>query len=87
MWSLEDSQCIAGEHLGAKDVPSLVVQPTMDSGVFSSDAQAIFDGLATSDKQLVDLPGDHYFRGVPGTPRADAAELIAAWVRVRVGDP
>jgi hypothetical protein len=87
MWSLEESQCRAPEHLGAIDVPALVVQPTMDAGVFPSDARAIFDGLASTDKRLVDMPGDHYFRGVPGTPRADVAELIGEWVRERAGDP
>lgn len=87
MWSLDDSQCLSSEHLGAIAVPALVVQPTMDSGVFPSDARAIFDGLGTVDKRLVEMPGDHYFRGLPGTPRADLAELIAEWVRDRAGDP
>ncbi len=87
MWSLDESQCRSAEHLGAIAVPALVVQATMDSGVFPSDARAILDGLAAGDKRLVDMPGDHYFRGVAGTPRGDVAELISEWVSERVGDP
>jgi pimeloyl-ACP methyl ester carboxylesterase len=84
MWSLDESQCRSAEHLAAIAVPSLVVQATMDSGVFPSDARTIFEGLAAADKQLVEMPGDHYFRDVPGTPRADVAERIDEWVRARV---
>ncbi len=87
MWSLKESQCRSAEHLGAVAVPALVVQPTMDCGVFPSDARAIRDGLASTDKRLVEMPGDHYFRGVAGTPRADVAELVCGWVRERAGDP
>lgn len=87
MWSLEESQCQSAEHLGAIAVPALVVQPTMDTGVFPSDAHAILDGLASADKQLVEMCGDHYFRDVSGTPRADVAELVGEWVRERAGNP
>jgi hypothetical protein len=83
MWSLDESQCRAGEHLGAIELPALVVQPTMDAGVFPSDAQAILDGLASADKQLVEMPADHYFRAAAGTPRADLAALIGDWVGAR----
>lgn len=83
MWSLDDSRCSSGEHLGAIGAPSLVIQATMDTGVFPSDAQAIFEALASSDKELHHMPGDHYFRGASGTPRADVADLIAEWVGER----
>lgn len=83
MWSLDESSCRSSEHLGAIDVPALVVQATMDAGVFPSDARTIHDGLASADKQLVEMPGDHYFRGVGGTPRADVADLITEWVGAR----
>jgi hypothetical protein len=82
MWSLTESQCNSEEHLAAISLPSLVVQPTMDTGVFPSDARAIHDGLAATDKQLVELPGDHYFRGVEGA-RARVADLLAGWVTER----
>jgi pimeloyl-ACP methyl ester carboxylesterase len=82
MWSLSESQCNSEEHLAAISLPSLIVQPTMDTGVFPSDARAIHDGLAATDKQLVELPGDHYFRDVEGA-RAQVADLLAAWVTER----
>lgn len=84
MWSLTESQCNSEEHLGAITLPSLIVQPAMDTGVFPSDAQAIHDGLAATDKQLHELPGDHYFRGVEGA-RSEVADLLAAWVNDRAG--
>ncbi len=82
MWSLSESQCNSEEHLAAISLPSLIVQPTMDTGVFPSDARAIHNGLAATDKQLVELPGDHYFRGVEGA-RTQVADLLAAWVTER----
>lgn len=84
MWSLTESQCNSEEHLAAITLPSLVVQPTMDTGVFPSDARAIFDGLAAADKQHVELPGDHYFRGVDGA-RAQVADLLGEWTNQRAG--
>lgn len=84
MWSLDDSQCRAGEHLAAIALPALVVQATRDTGCFPSDAQAIHDGLASTDKQRVDLPGDHYFREQPGQREA-VADVVAAWTRARAG--
>ena len=51
----------------------------MDAGVFPSDARTIHDALASSDKRLVELPGDHYFLGVPGA-RDALADLLAGWV-------
>lgn len=83
MWSLEESQCRSPEYLGLIDSPALVVQASADTGVFPSDAQAIFEQLASADKQLVEMPGDHYFRG-PGQ-REELAELLIEWVRARTG--
>ncbi len=84
MWSLEESQCRSAESLQLIDAPALVIQASADTGVFPSDARAIFNGLGARDKQLVTMPGDHYFRG-PGSPRADLAELIDSWVSERSG--
>jgi pimeloyl-ACP methyl ester carboxylesterase len=78
MWSLDESRCGGEEHLQKIALPALVVQATMDSGVFPSDAAAIAGALASEDKQLVELPGDHYFRG-PDEPRERLADLIASW--------
>jgi hypothetical protein len=82
MWSLEDSRCGGAEHLAKIAVPALVVQPTQDTGVFASDAAAIFDALASTDKQRIDLEGDHYFRE-PAGAREELADAIVAWVATR----
>lgn len=84
MWSLEESQCRSAESLRLIDDPALVIQASADTGVFPSDARAIFESLGSRDKQFVTMPGDHYFRG-PGSPRGDLAELIDSWVQARSG--
>jgi pimeloyl-ACP methyl ester carboxylesterase len=78
MWSLEHSRCGGEEHLRTIELPALVIQATMDTGVFPSDARAIEAALASDDKRLVELPGDHYFRGVDGA-RERLADEIAGW--------
>jgi pimeloyl-ACP methyl ester carboxylesterase len=83
MWSLEHSRCGGEEHLRTIELPALVIQATMDTGVFPSDARAIEAALASSDKRLIELPGDHYFRGVDGA-RERLADEIAAWCSERV---
>jgi hypothetical protein len=83
MWSLEDSRCGGEEHLRKITLPALVIQPTMDTGVFPSDAAGIEAALASTDKQRFDLPGDHYFR-TPADARETVADLIAGWVSERV---
>jgi hypothetical protein len=79
MWSLDDSRCGGAEHLAEITLPALVVSATGDTGVFRSDAAGIFDALASVDKQLIELPGDHYFRG-PAGERDAVADLLAEWV-------
>lgn len=79
MWSLDDSHCGGAEHLAEITLPALVVQATMDTGVFPSDAAAILDALGSKDKQLVELSGDHYFRA-PAGARDRLADLLAGWV-------
>jgi hypothetical protein len=80
MWSLEASECQGAPHLARIAVPSLVVQSTADRGVFPSDARAIFDALAATDKQLELIPGEHYFET---GGRDEVADLIAAWIEER----
>ena len=82
MWSLDDSPCSAAKHLPVIDLPALVVQADSDAGVFPSDAQAIYDGLGSSDKQLLTLTGDHYFL-TPDTARDELADAVAGWVGER----
>jgi hypothetical protein len=79
MWSLDDSRCGGAEHLVEITLPALVVQPTMDTGVFPSDAAAILEALGSRDKQLVDLTADHYFRE-PAGARDKLADVLAGWV-------
>jgi hypothetical protein len=83
MWSLDHSRCGGEEHLNQLTLPALVVQPTMDVGVFPSDAVAIADALASADKQLIELEGDHYFRQ-PAGARDRVADLIAEWTSDRL---
>ena len=80
MWSLSDSYCRGAPHLQRITVPSLVIQSTADTGVFPSDASAIFDNLAAKDKTLETIPGDHYLES-PEEARADVADLIATWLK------
>lgn len=84
MWSLSASDCRAEPHLARIREPALVVQSTADKGCFPSDARAIFDGLACSDKTLEHVPGDHYLQHPDGA-REDVADLIAGWLRHRTG--
>lgn len=77
MWSLRTSQCTAAPHLARITVPSLVIHATADECVYDSDARAIFDALATSDKTLDHIKDTHY---LPDS-RPRAAYLIDAWVR------
>ena len=78
MWSLSESQCRAEPHLARVTVPSLVIQSTGDTGVFPSDAHAMYDALASADKTIEEPPGDHYFQH--SGSRADTADLVAAWL-------
>jgi hypothetical protein len=82
MWSLDDSRCDGAEHLAKIALPALVIQPTMDVGVFPSDAAGIADALASADKRLEHLGGDHYFRE-PAGARDAVADLAAEWVAER----
>ena len=83
MWSLSESQCRAEPHLRRITQPALVLQSDADQGCFWSDAQAIFDALASPDKTLEEMPGDHYLLDPPGA-RDQAADMIAAWAATRV---
>jgi pimeloyl-ACP methyl ester carboxylesterase len=82
MWSLRDSQCQGAPHLRRVTTPALVVQSTADVGVFPSDAQIIHDALASPDKDLVWIEGDHYLEN-PGNARGDVADLLTSWIAVR----
>jgi pimeloyl-ACP methyl ester carboxylesterase len=84
MWSLRTSQCTAAPHLARITLPSLVIHATADACVYESDARALYDALAATDKQLVFVKADHYLQE-PAGARSKAADLIAAWVASRGG--
>ena len=82
MWSLTDSHCSGEEHLARIRVPSLVIQSDADTGVFPSDARAIYEGLGAQDKRLEMVAGDHYLQQ-PGNAREEVADLVVAWLASR----
>lgn len=83
MWSLETSKCQGGPQLAKLELPALVVQSLGDMGVFPSDARAIFDAVASTDKQLEFVPGAHYFEDSEEY-RDRAAALMLDWIEGKV---
>ena len=83
MWSLTDSDCSAASHLARLDIPTLLIHADADSGVFPSQAQEIYEGIAAADKEFVTMAGDHYFVE-PAGARDQVADLVADWTRARV---
>lgn len=83
MWSLETSKCQGGPQLAKLELPALVVQSLGDMGVFPSDARAIFDAVASTDKRLEFVPGAHYFED-SDAHRDRAAALMLDWIEGKV---
>ncbi len=83
MWSLRDSCCRGAEHLARITEPALVIQSDADTGVFPSDAQTILQQLASSDKELHMISGDHYLQE-PSDARTGVADLIHNWLQQRL---
>ncbi len=81
MWSLRHAQTRAEPHLARIDCPALVINAEQDTGVFPSDAQRIYDALASTDKTLHSADTDHYFT-TPGA-RSEKADTIAKWIAKR----
>jgi pimeloyl-ACP methyl ester carboxylesterase len=79
MWSLDESQCQGAPHLRRITVPALVIQSLADTGVFPSDAAAIYEALGSADKEQVLVAGDHYLVE-PADARPEVADRIAAWL-------
>jgi len=82
MWSLETSKCQGGGQLAKIELPALVVQSTADMGVFPTDAHGVFAALASRDKTLNLIPGDHYFEDSEAN-RLAMVDLVAAWIAAR----
>ncbi len=81
MWSLRVAQTRAEPHLARITDPALVINAEADTGVFPSDAQRIYDALASTDKTNVSINTDHYFT-TPGA-RSEQADTIATWIKKR----
>jgi len=82
MWSLEYSQCRSIPHLERITVPSLVIQSMADTGVFPIDAHTLHDHLASADKTIEFIAGDHYLQ-TPDDAREVMANLVAGWLDAR----
>ena len=82
MWSLSDSQCSGEANLAKVTSPAIVIGSDADQGCYPSDAQIIYDALASTDKQLHTVPGDHYLLTPEGS-RDRVADLIADWLKER----
>ena len=83
MWSLNESWCQADIHLPRITVPSLVIQSDGDTGVYSSDANNIYEMLGADDKQLEMISGDHYLQE-PHDARDNVADMIDGWLSQRI---
>jgi pimeloyl-ACP methyl ester carboxylesterase len=81
MWSLRVAQTRAEPHLARVTCPALVINAEADTGVFPSDAQRIYDALASTDKTQCSIDTDHYFT-TPGA-RSEQADTIAKWINKR----
>ncbi|OBG12075.1 alpha/beta hydrolase [Mycolicibacterium celeriflavum] len=81
MWSLRCAQTRAEPHLNRITSPALVINADQDTGVYPSDAQHIFDALASADKAQCSIDTDHYFT-TPGA-RSEQADTIAKWIAKR----
>jgi hypothetical protein len=86
MWSLTDSDCRGAVHLARLDLPTLLIQPSMDNGVFPSQADEIFAAIASTDKQYVTMKGDHYFADDP-SHRPAVADVVDEWLRAHDAAP
>ncbi|WP_006241703.1 alpha/beta hydrolase [Mycolicibacterium tusciae] len=81
MWSLRHAQTRAEPHLARVTCPALVINAEQDTGVYPSDAQRIYDALASADKAQCAIDTDHYFVS-PGA-RSEKADTIAKWITKR----
>jgi pimeloyl-ACP methyl ester carboxylesterase len=81
MWSMRHAQTRAEPHLARIDCPALVINAEQDTGVYPSDAQRIYDALASTDKSTRAIDSDHYFT-TPGA-RSEQADIIAKWIAKR----
>jgi hypothetical protein len=85
-WSGLSSNASVPANAPKVDVPAIVCGYTGDNGVFREDAKLIFDSLASADKELVEVEGDHYGFPLAGSDawgRDRAIPAIVDWLRAR----
>jgi len=83
-WSGLSSNADVVQNAAKITVPSLVIYYRGDNAIFPSEARAVHEALAASDKQLASAPGDHYGFGVGTQERTGAPQAqIVAWLRER----
>lgn len=83
-WSGLSSRAAIPANGARVDIPSLVIDYSADNSCFASDAKAIHDSLATTQKTLMSVPGDHYGHPAPGSTtwgRDLALAKIVAWLK------
>ncbi|HUI25609.1 MAG TPA: alpha/beta hydrolase [Candidatus Kryptonia bacterium] len=85
-WSGLSSNADVERNAAKITLPSLVIYYTGDNGIFPGDARAAYDAIASPDKQIHPVPGDHYGFGI-GTQERTGAPLALAkmveWLRAR----
>ena len=84
-WSLDDAQVDAVDAAPRITVPAMVITASADDACPPSHAEAIFDALASPDKQRAEVAGaNHYFSGPNGRDHlAEAARIIGEWTAAR----
>lgn len=83
-WSGLSSRAAIPANGARVDVPALVIDYSADNSCFASDARQILASLASTNKSLVSVPGDHYGFPAPGsrTPGRDLAlPQIVEWLK------
>ena len=83
-WSATSSRASIPACGPSVTVPSLVIGYRGDNGVFREDAKRIFLSLASADKRLVEVDGDHYGFPVGGSSewgRDHAVSAVVDWLR------
>jgi len=83
-WSGLSSRASIPRNGGRVDIPALVISYTADNSCFAADAELILDSLATPEKTLVSVAGDHYGHPAPGSQqwgRERALEKMIEWLK------
>jgi hypothetical protein len=85
-WSGLSSRASIPANGPSVGLPVLTVSYTADNAVFPSDTRTIHDALASADKTMVEVRGDHYGHPIAGTAewgRDGAIARIVDWMRAR----